>query len=177
MGGSGVVLRRIKAGDDRSAAVALALEYGRWAAHVGKLEYGIDVEAETEAGLSTSLDDLLQPRGRLYVAEVGGRAVGLGGLKPVSDEIAEVKRMYVSPEARGRGLGKAILQCLIRDARDEGFATLRLESAAFMRDAHELYRSFGFRELPPYEGREFESIPGAAEMQVFMSLPLREQVV
>lgn len=52
------------------------------------------------------------------------------------------------------------------------FKRLRLESAAFMREAHGLYRSFGFENISPFEGREFEGIEGSEKIQVFMALDL-----
>jgi hypothetical protein len=85
------------------AALVLAREYGAWAVEVAKRNFGIDAEAESEHGFSTSIDELLVPRGRLYLAEEEGIPVWLGGLKPVSDEVAEIKRMYIRPSARGRG--------------------------------------------------------------------------
>jgi GNAT superfamily N-acetyltransferase len=150
----------------------LAKEYGEWAVRVAKSEYGIDAQAESEHGLSTSIEQLLQPRGRLYLAEIDGVPVGLGGLKPVAKEIAEIKRMYVRPAGRGRGVGRRLLQRLLDDAGELGFGLVRLESAAFMREAHALYRSFGFEEIAPYEGREFAAIPDAEKIQVFMALDL-----
>ena len=80
--------------------------------------------------------------------------------------------MYVRPSARGRGVGKALLGQLVEDARALGVRTVRLESAAFMVEAHALYRSFGFTEIEPFAGREFEDVPGAEEIQVFMALTL-----
>lgn len=102
-------LRRVVSRSETQLAVALAKEYGEWSVRVAKTEYGIDAEAESELGLSTSIEELLQPRGRLYLAEVRDIAVGLGGLKPVTDELGEIKRMYVRPSARGLGLGRALL--------------------------------------------------------------------
>jgi GNAT superfamily N-acetyltransferase len=167
-----VRLRRVSSHEETEAAVALAKEYGAWALRVAKTEYGIDAEAESEHGLSTSIEELLQPRGRLYIAEMEGVPVGIGGLKPVSEEMAEIKRMYVLPSARGEGIGRALLARLLDDARELTFRVVRLESAAFMAEAHTLYRSFGFEDVPPYEGREFEDVPGAEEIQVFMALDL-----
>jgi GNAT superfamily N-acetyltransferase len=155
-------------------AIALALEYGRWAAQVAKVEYGIDADAETETGLSTSIEDLLGPRCCLYVAEAHDEPLGIGGLKAVSNDVAEMKRVYVRPEARGLGIGRMLVARVIEDARGFGFRSIRLESAAFMREAHALYRAFGFVEIAPYAGREFEGIPGAEEIQVFMALDLVE---
>jgi GNAT superfamily N-acetyltransferase len=172
MGRGELRLRRAESREETEAAVVLAREYGAWAVGVAKSEYGIDAEAESEQGLSTSIDELLQPRGRLYLAEIDGIPVGLGGLKPVSEEIAEIKRMYVRPSARGRGVGRKLLERLLDDAHVLGFRLVRLESAAFMREAHALYRSFGFDSVAPYEGREFAAIAGAEEIQIFMALDL-----
>jgi len=104
-----VVLRSVVSADDKASATALALEYGRWAARVAREEYGIDADAETEAGLSTSINELIAPRSSLYIARVSEVDVGIGGLKAVSDDLAEIKRMYVAPAARGLGAGTTIL--------------------------------------------------------------------
>lgn len=139
---------------------------------MAKSEYGVDAESETEEGLSTSLDELLAPPASLYLAELDGSAVGLGGVKSVTPDVAEIKRMYVRPSARGRGIGRALLAWLVEDARALGARSVRLESAGFMVEAHTLYRSFGFAAIEPFAGREFEDVPGAEEIQVFMALNL-----
>jgi GNAT superfamily N-acetyltransferase len=165
-------LVRVHSPEHVAAAATLAAEYGEWAVRVAKSEYGIDAEAESERGLSSSIDELLGPCRRLYLAIELGVPVGIAGLKPISSEVAEIERMYVRPSARGSGVGRALLGQLLDDARQLGFNVVRLESAAFMTEAHALYRRFGFAEVPPYEGREFETIPGAEEIQVFMELAL-----
>jgi GNAT superfamily N-acetyltransferase len=165
-------LLRVRAPEEVAAAAALAKEYGEWAVRIARSEYGIDTESEWERGLSTSIDELLRPRGRLYLAIEDDVPVGIGGLKPVSGEVAEIKRMYVRPSARGRGVGRALLEQLLDDARRLAFDVVRLQSAAFMPEAHALYRSFGFAEVSPYEGHEFEAVPGAEKIEVFMALEL-----
>ena len=167
-----LALRRITSINEAASATSLALEYGLWAARVAKEEYGIDAEAETEQGLSTSLGEFFEPRARLYVAELDGVPVGLGGLKAASNTVGEIKRVYVQPSARGHGIGRTLVERLIEDARGLRFERLRLESAAFMREAHSLYRLYGFREIEPFPGREFEHVPGADDIQVFMELTL-----
>ena len=167
-------LRIVESEEAIRSAIALAREYGAWAVEQAKREYGIDAQAESEQGLSTSIDELLVARGRLYLVEREGVPVGLGGLKPISDGIAEIKRMYIQPSARGHGLGRQLLEQLLADARALDFRLIRLESAAFMPEAHALYRSAGFRDIAPYDGREFADIPGAEGIQVFMALQLEE---
>ena len=90
--------------------------------------------------------------------------------------IDQAKREYgIDAQAEsGHGLGRQLLEQLLADARALEFRLIRLESAVFMLEAHALYRSAGFTDVPPYEGREFADIPGAAEIQVFMALQLEE---
>ena len=81
--------------------------------------------------------------------------------------------MYVRPSARGLGVGQAILQGLIDDARRLGYKAIHLDSAPFMHEAHALYRSFGFVPTGPHKGWEFESMPGPEGIPVvFTSLDL-----
>lgn len=104
------------------------------------------------------LPNLVAGRGRLLaVRRAAGEVVGAGALKPVDDTTAEIKRMYIRPVARGNGLGRALLGRLLADARAEGFRTLRLETLALLTEAMELYRSFGFTEVPGFEGSEVEA--------------------
>ena len=71
-------LRIVESEEAIRSAIALAREYGAWAVEQAKREYGIDAQAESEQGLSTSIDELLVPRGRLHLVERGGVPVGLG---------------------------------------------------------------------------------------------------
>jgi GNAT superfamily N-acetyltransferase len=64
----------------------------------------------------------------LVARDAGGEAVGCGALRPLGDGVAEIKRMYVVPAARGRGLSKLVLAGLEAAARDRGWTTLRLET-------------------------------------------------
>jgi hypothetical protein len=66
MGGGDLRLRRVQSVEETEAALVFAKEYGQWAVRFAKSEYGIDAEAESEHGLSTSIEELLEPRGRLY---------------------------------------------------------------------------------------------------------------
>ena len=167
MGRNEVQLRRIEAADDLAPAAALAREFGDWATEQIKAQLGIVVPAEADHPPEV-LDELLATGGRLYVAEVDGTAVGVGGLKRLSDTVGEIKRMFVRPSARGLGAGRAIVEQLLADARALGFETVYLESASFMHSAHALYRSVGFVPSDSYDGLEF----GAVDVSVFMRLDL-----
>src|SRR6266511_3712109 len=122
--------------------------------------------------ISSSTSTACGTRARLYVAGIDGEPVGVGGLRPISAHEAEIKRMYVRPSSRGLGVGRAILQRLIDDARALGYTTIHLDSAPFMHEAHALYRRFGFVPSSPRKGWEFESVPVLHEIAVFMSLDL-----
>ena len=168
---SDVGLRLIQSADELSPVVLLAGEYEAWVRARILADYAIDFEFKSDRDLFLDLDGLLEPRARLYIAEINGEPVGIAGLRPLAADEAEIKRMYVRPSARGLGVGRAILQRLIDDARTLGYRTIRLDSARFMHEAHALYRRFGFVHSSPHKW-EFEDVPALRETAVFMRLDL-----
>jgi ribosomal protein S18 acetylase RimI-like enzyme len=91
------------------------------------------------------------PEGLLVLALVDGAAAGCAGLRRLPDAAAEAKRLWVAPEARGRGAGAALVLRLAEEARRAGFRLLRLETLPDeMAAAIALYRRLGFREIAPY---------------------------
>ena len=80
----------------------------------------------------------------------GGQPAGCGGVKLFGREYGEVKRMYVRPDFRSRGLGKAILERLAAYARQQGAGTLRLETGIYQIEAIGLYERWGFARRPPF---------------------------
>jgi ribosomal protein S18 acetylase RimI-like enzyme len=92
------------------------------------------------------------PGGCLLVGRDGSaEAIGIVGLKPLAAGIAEIKRLYVVPEARGLGLGKALLDRAVEEARAREFKRVRLDShRVSMGAAITLYRRLGFIEIPAY---------------------------
>jgi ribosomal protein S18 acetylase RimI-like enzyme len=105
------------------------------------------------------------PQGRLLVALEGSAPAGCGALRPIAPGIAELKRMWVSPAFRGRGLGRAIAEALLAAARAQGYRAARLDTLDTMREARALYAALGFREIPAYYPNP---LPGA----LYMELPL-----
>jgi GNAT superfamily N-acetyltransferase len=79
-----------------------------------------------------------------------GRAVACGALQKLAPSVGEIKRMYVRPGARGRGLSREILGALEALARERGMHTLRLETGRFLPAALGLYTSSGYTEIPLY---------------------------
>jgi putative acetyltransferase len=76
--------------------------------------------------------------------------VGCVALRRVDATTGEIKRLYVRPEARGRRTGRRLVEQVIAVAREIGYRRLVLDTLPRMAEAQVLYRSFGFREIPPY---------------------------
>jgi GNAT superfamily N-acetyltransferase len=87
---------------------------------------------------------------RFLIALVGGRPVGCGALRRLDRGRGEVKRMYVRGEFRGRGIARALLQALEREAWDAGLAIIRVQTGNGQPEALALYRSSGYRDIPPF---------------------------
>ena len=90
------------------------------------------------------------PGGRLLLARDGAAVVGGVRLRRLAVDACEMKRLYVRPRWRGRGLGRRLAEAIIAAARDGDYARLRLDTLARLDAALELYRSMGFREIPAY---------------------------
>lgn len=108
--------------------------------------------------------DYSPPRGRLLLAQLDGEPAGCVALHPLDSRVCEMKRLYLRPQYRGKGLGRALVQRIIDEARGIGYLRMRLDTVEpMMKDAVALYRRFGFREIPPY--RE-NPIPGAMYLEL-----------
>lgn len=129
--------------------------YLQWANSRTDDEYSVkfDIQAKLEDDMK-HMDKFLPPQGRLLMAKADNGFVGLACLRKLTDEVCEVKRMYVKPAYRGKGIGKKLFEELIQEARGIGYRTVRLDSARFMQAAQSLYRSEGFSEVDPYPESE-----------------------
>ena len=105
---------------------------------------------EGEQDPAVEPDTLVPPRGAFLVASVDRDPVGCGGVRVLSPGVAEIKRMYVAPEARGLGVGRALLGGLEDAARGLGCAALRLETGLRQPEAIALYEDAGYRQIPRY---------------------------
>ena len=102
--------------------------------------------------------ELAPPAGRLLVAFDEGEAVACGAVRVIAPGVAEVKRMYVAPRARGRGVGRMLLAALERAAADLGCGTLRLDTMAAMTEAAALYRGAGYEPIADYNGNPLAGV-------------------
>jgi putative acetyltransferase len=92
---------------------------------------------------------LFQPHIRFFIARLDGEPVGCGGIA-LFDNFAEVKRMFVRPALRGRGIAQTLLRHLEAQARSAGLACLRLETGIHQPEAIRLYEKAGFRPCPAF---------------------------
>ncbi len=124
-------------------------------------QYFSELNARFEAGFDPSLSisadaqELTPPAGALLVARLHGRPIGCGALKFHDGAPAELKRMWVAPDARGIGLGRRLLQELERLAREAGVKVLRLETNRALSEAIALYRSSGYREVAAFNDEPY----------------------
>ena len=116
-----------------------------------------------ETGRSNRMDtaDLTPPHGLVLLATIGHEAVGCGALMFLSDDVAELKRIWIAPRVRGMGLGRRMLRALEAQARRHGARVARLETNRNLGEAIAMYRAEGFREVPafntePYAHHWFE---------------------
>jgi GNAT superfamily N-acetyltransferase len=115
-------------------------------------------EGEADIGPTREASMFVEPHGAfLVLRDDDGRAVGCGGIARFDETRGELKRMYVVPEARGRGLGRLLLVELEAAARRLGYASVVLETGDRQAEAVGLYESSGYERIPcypPYDSRE-----------------------
>ena len=93
---------------------------------------------------------MAEGQGAFLVAWRGGKPVGCGAVRRVGERSGELKRMYVVPEERGRGIGRALLAALEAEARALGLTCLLLETGVRQAEAMALYRGAGFSDIAPF---------------------------
>ncbi len=174
-----ILFEQVESEAQKKTAGALIREYLEWLNERLQREYGLSFEVE--AMVTSDLEDghkFHPPDGRFYLAVYQGQAAGVGCLKKLSPGVGEVQRMYVLPRFRGKGIGRAIIQKLIEEARAEGYRQLRLESLRFLEEAHRLYHSIGFKDTDPYADHSMTAYQAADQLGryygvvVFMAMEL-----
>ena len=158
--------------EHQHAVQSLFAEYLRWVCPTIFQQYRAVFDAESMiAHDMETIDIFMPPQGILLLAFADEVAAGCACTRTIGRKIAEMKRMYVRPVFRNRGIASALVQESIRLVSEMNYKELRLDSAGFMDAAHRVYRAAGFRDIPPYEGSE---IPIEYQKHwVFMSLRLQ----
>ncbi len=138
------------------AARQLFKEYAEW--------LGVDLCFQ---GFQQELDglpgDYAPPDGQLLLAVEDDQAAGCVAMRKLSDGICEMKRLYVRPKHRGKGLGRKLAEAIIEEARRTGYQKMRLDTLASLKEAAGLYRSLGFIETSSYR---YNRLPNAVFMEV-----------
>jgi ribosomal protein S18 acetylase RimI-like enzyme len=108
--------------------------------------------------------DYAPPEGRLLLVECEGQLAGCVALHALEPGICEMKRLYLRPRFRGRGLGRAVAERIIAEARQIGYRRMRLDTVEpVMKDAVAMYRKLGFKEIASYRTNP---IAGAVYMEL-----------
>jgi GNAT superfamily N-acetyltransferase len=96
------------------------------------------------------------PPGALLLAFANGEPAGCVALRRIEAGICELKRLYVRPAFRGEGLGRVLVEAVLRKSREIGYRRVRLDTLPSMRAAQVLYLSLGFTDIPPYNDHPLE---------------------
>lgn len=127
---------------------------------------GVDLDYQNFGDEMASLPGAYAaPAGRLFFAEFEGRPAGCVGIRPSSDGVCEMKRLYVEPEMRGNGIGRQLALAAIKAAKALGYRKVMMDTLPAMRIAVKLYRELGFKEAPAY-------YPTPVEGALFLALDL-----
>jgi GNAT superfamily N-acetyltransferase len=98
------------------------------------------------------------PGGELLLAKRGDHVLGCIALKPLESGVAEIKRLFVRPQARGKGVGKALVQAAIIAAKQLGYGEIKLDTLPGMVGAIALYKAAGFTAIPPYGSHPYPGL-------------------
>lgn len=101
-------------------------------------------------GSVTSPQEMVPPHGVFLVGVEGDRGVAVGGLRRLCDGLCEIKRLYVVPDARSRGVGRALLAALEDAGRELGYERVRLDAGPQQTHSRALFAATGYREIPKY---------------------------
>jgi GNAT superfamily N-acetyltransferase len=145
----------------RNQFYELNLEYLTWIDDQAYTRYGARLNPDGTVkeyldSVFNEFSEIQPPKGLICILEVDGKAVGLGVLKQLSDEVAEIKRMYIRPQYRGHGFGNEIYQRLETQAEEYGYKLLRLDTAKFLEAAFHIYSKIGYVEVERYSGGEWD---------------------
>jgi GNAT superfamily N-acetyltransferase len=124
-------------------------------AYVQELNERWEPGFDPSAGVTAEPHELTPPAGSFVVAYLHGEPVGCGGVKHLPGGPSDIKRMWVSPAARGLGLGRRLLGELEQRVRDSGATVARLETNQVLEEAIGLYRSAGYVEVPAFNDEPF----------------------
>jgi ribosomal protein S18 acetylase RimI-like enzyme len=137
------MIRPASTSSDLAQARQLFLEYAT--------EWNLDLSFQNFAAELEGLPEpYAPPTGRLLLSDCDGQLAGCVALRKFSEGVAEMKRLYVRPAFRGRKIGRALTEAILREAVQAGYGRMRLDTLARMGAAIALYTSLGFRPIAAY---------------------------
>lgn len=149
------------------ATSASEIEHTRTLFREYQSSLGIDLCFQNfESELASLPGKYASPEGRLYLALDANQAVGCAALRRIDIGVCELKRLYVRPSHRGRGIGRQLALEAVKDAQEIGYGRMRLDTLPSMLPALDLYRALGFKPIKPYNNNP---VDGA----LFLELSLR----
>ena len=151
----------------------LNVEFITWIADQFRENYQVDSVSSIGQTIPEYVEEHLEdltslkpPDGVIYLLVDDGDVAGMGAIRKLSDEVGEIKRMYIRPLYRGRGYGKQMLDKLLEVGREFGCSSFLLETSKFMTVAQHIYKSAGFVEREEYPESETPEI--FRSYQIFM---------
>ena len=125
--------------------------------YADSLDFELDFQDFREE-LATLPGKYAPPLGAILVAKEDGETVGCVAVRPLGEEICEMKRLYVKPLHRGKRIGRDLALAIIDEAKRLGYKAMRLDTVVEMREASALYRALGFQPIDAYC---YNPLPGA----------------
>jgi ribosomal protein S18 acetylase RimI-like enzyme len=117
--------------------------------YAGSLEVDLDFQ-DFDAELANLPGKYTAAKGSVLLAWNRGEVIGSVAMRPLGDDVCEMKRLYVRPAGRGQQLGRRLALLIVQHARSAGYSRIRLDTLPSMAAAQALYASLGFRQIPPY---------------------------
>ncbi|WP_298908286.1 GNAT family N-acetyltransferase [uncultured Nostoc sp.] len=142
---------QVETEEDKSHIQKLFWEYFNETKLIFSHRFGIHLDVDTFfEQYMIQLHEFIPPSGRLLLGQSEAQIAGCACLRKIGEDVGEIKRMYVRPEFRSKGIGRSLLEAIINEAVYIGYSRIRLDSAPFAKEAQALYRIFGFQDIEPY---------------------------
>jgi len=156
--------RPLVAYSDATVSLVVASTREHWDAarrlirsYLDSLDFDVSFQ-QPDAELAAVASKYGPPDGRFLLARAEGAYVGCVGLWRLEPGVCEMKRLWVEPEARGLGLGRALVEAVVAAARELDYDRMRLDNAHSQQEARNLYRELGVYEIPAYTHNPMEGV-------------------